>query len=89
MPCRLLSKGAGVYSVTFLPQQSLRHLVYVTFSGEPVPGSPFALEVQDDTLVVARGRSLEATPLNKRALFEIDPSKAPFKANATVNILGT
>ena len=54
----------------------------------PSTGSPFSLDVEDATHVVARGRSLEATPLNKRALFEVDASNAPFRANLSVKVFG-
>ena len=80
--------GQGHYRVCFMPKEPMRHLLLMTYSGELLPGCPLALDVEDTTLVEARGRSLEATPLNKRAVFDIDPSRAPFKANAQVRIFG-
>ena len=53
----------------------------------PFLGSPIWFDVEDATQVVARGRCLEASPVNQRVEFEIDPSKAPFRADAYVKIL--
>ena len=57
------------------------------FSLISLSGSPFYIDVEDSTLVVAKGQCLEASPVNKKAEFEIDPGKAPFRAEAAVKII--
>ena len=52
------------------------------------PGSPFYVEMEDATRVSATGRCLEASPTDKIAEFQINPSKAPYRANAFVKITG-
>ena len=39
-------------------------------------------------MVVAKGRCLESAPINEPATFTIDPSKAPFKADAVIQMQG-
>ena len=51
-------------------------------------GSPFCVDMEDATRVAVEGKSLEASPVNKMAEFHIDPSKAPYRANAIVKITG-
>ena len=44
--------------------------------------------MEDGTRVAAEGKCLEASPINKLAEFEIDPSKAPYRANVFIKITG-
>ena len=44
--------------------------------------------MEDATRVSATGRCLEASPIDKIAEFQIDPSKAPYRAHAFVKITG-
>ena len=52
------------------------------------PGSPFYVDMEDATRVSATGKCLDASPIDKIAEFRIDPSKAPYRANAFVKITG-
>ncbi len=38
IPAKMTRAGNDVYHVTFMPKDAVRHLVYVTFSKETVPG---------------------------------------------------
>ena len=51
-------------------------------------GSPFVLEVEDGTLVEAKGRGCEASPVDTLSSFFIDASRAHFIANVNVAITG-
>ncbi len=53
-----------------------------------ISGSPFYVEVEDSTRVLAIGKCLEASPIHKKAEFEIDPSLAPYRADAKIRIFG-
>ncbi|CAG2105929.1 unnamed protein product [Medioppia subpectinata] len=45
----VLMKSRGLYNVTFVPQEIVSHYINITFNEEDVPGSPYKIEVLDDT----------------------------------------
>ena len=49
-------------------------------------GSPFTIDVVDSTRCLAKGRGLEASPVNQAASFTIDPSRSHYRADAHVRI---
>jgi len=38
VPSRIIDKGFRVFTVQFMPKAPTRHIAYVTFATEPVPG---------------------------------------------------
>lgn len=51
-------------------------------------GSPFAFDVDDTCLVIARGHALTAARVNREAEWDIDISQALFDAQPAVQITG-
>ena len=86
--CSLVKLSDHSYNATFTPKHAHPHLLHVFYCGSPIPGSPFRLQVSADVNVVVHGRSVEATPINKQALFIVDASEATVKAEPKIKILG-
>ncbi len=41
IPVKQTNQGNAVYRIQFMPKQPRRHMVFVSFSGETVPGELF------------------------------------------------
>ena len=87
LPVKVIDKGKNHYKAYFMPKDPVNHLVFVMFSKESVPGSPFQISVEDSTQVIAAGKCLEANPINERAEFTIDPTRAPFRSDVFIKII--
>ncbi|PSN34737.1 hypothetical protein C0J52_17745, partial [Blattella germanica] len=61
VPHRMESLGGSLYRVSFVPQQSGKHRVYVYFNGSDVKGSPFPLRVGSH-----RSRDKSNSPTSRR-----------------------
>lgn len=48
VPHTLEDLGKGIYEISFVGQEAVRHRVHLTFNEEYIPGSPFWIEVMDE-----------------------------------------
>ena len=72
--------NCNIYIISFLLKIIISFYVYA--------GSPFIIDVEDSTMVFACGRSLESAPVGERVTFDIDPSRALFRADVQLKITG-
>uniref|UniRef100_A0A674D1T3 Filamin C n=1 Tax=Salmo trutta TaxID=8032 RepID=A0A674D1T3_SALTR len=80
IPCKLESDAAnGAHSVKYIPPEEGPYKVDVSYDGNPVPGSPFAVEgvmPADPSKVRAYGPGLKGGIVGKPAPFAIDTKGA-------------
>ncbi|KAL0968726.1 hypothetical protein UPYG_G00270880 [Umbra pygmaea] len=80
IPCKIESDAAkGAHSVKYIPPEEGPYKVEVTYDGNPVPGSPFAVEAvmpADPSKVRAYGPGLKGGIVGKPAPFTIDTKGA-------------
>lgn len=79
------SLGNNRYAITFTPRTVETHIIDLKFNGITVPGGPFRCNIIDASRVVATGDGLERVPVNKPALFTVDP-RGSGPAECEVNI---
>ncbi|CAH1781771.1 unnamed protein product [Owenia fusiformis] len=72
VPVNMKQQSRGLYQVSFVPLDTHRHNVDITFNRDQVPGSPWSIKVVDASRVTARGSGLNLVPVNAMASFEID-----------------
>lgn len=68
---RIEALGNNLYKVTFTPVGPGTYTVHVFFNGIEVRGSPFTIEIYDDTKVSVGGEGLKLVPVGKPAHFAI------------------
>uniref|UniRef100_A0A8C6YF19 Filamin C n=1 Tax=Naja naja TaxID=35670 RepID=A0A8C6YF19_NAJNA len=80
IPCKMETGATNdVHSVKYMPPEEGQYKVDVTYDGNPVPGSPFAVEAvmpPDPTKVCAYGPGLKGGFVGKPAPFTIDTKGA-------------
>ncbi|KAL7979831.1 hypothetical protein Chor_008169, partial [Crotalus horridus] len=80
IPCKMETGATNdVHSVKYMPPEEGPYKVDVTYDGNPVPGSPFAVEAvmpPDPTKVCAYGPGLKGGFVGKPAPFTIDTKGA-------------
>ena len=72
VPNYVQSEGNAKFRVNFKPIEANPHIVSVKFNGEPVPGSPYSVNVVDNSQSVMSGHSLKMAALNKKVEFSIE-----------------
>ena len=88
------SAGDGLYEANYVPNAPGVHDFDVTWSGEPIPGSPFRVNVMgnsDASRVTVSGRALENDDdflIGEPAELDVDASRAP-RGKLTGHAVGT
>ena len=73
VPNYVESQGNAKFRVNFKPTEPVPHLVSVKFNGEPVPGSPYVVNIIDSsTLNGTSQSSLKMTPIGKKVEFVVE-----------------
>ncbi|KAI1285885.1 Filamin-A [Halotydeus destructor] len=72
VPNYVQSEGNAKFRVNFKPTEVNSHTVSVKFNGEPVPGSPYVVNITDNAQTVMTGQSLKMAPLLKKLEFTIE-----------------
>lgn len=76
IPNQVKPLGNSKFEVHFLPQDASVHYANISFNSEPVKGSPFAIKIFDNNLVVAQGKGLGVIPVNVPTTFQVFTSSA-------------
>ncbi|XP_013775194.1 LOW QUALITY PROTEIN: filamin-A-like [Limulus polyphemus] len=72
VPNYVQSEGNARFRVNFKPSEPQTHTLSVKFNGEPVPGSPFYVKVDDSSQSVVSGASLKMTSVANGVNFTVD-----------------
>lgn len=73
VPNYVESQGNAKFRVNFKPTEPVPHLVSVKFNGEPVPGSPYVVNIIDSsTLNGTSQNSLKMTAIGKKVEFVVE-----------------
>lgn len=73
----LILKSGGVYTATFVPQESVDYTLTVTFNDTPVPGSPLTCTVIDVCGLCVNWEAIRHCPVNVPVCIELDPKQTP------------
>ncbi|XP_065185938.1 filamin-A-like [Sycon ciliatum] len=83
---RMQDECPGMYQASFVPHHAGEYSLDVRFNDEPVPGSPFSIQVRSDSSyeppkgnaqkVVCSGDGLSTCRINQAAYFSVDSSRA-------------
>ncbi|OQV23312.1 Filamin-B [Hypsibius exemplaris] len=88
VPNFVQAEGNAKFKVSFTPQEALPHQVRVRFNNHIVPGTPYDVEIVDGSKCTATGDGLRLVPVNKPALFTVDPRGAG-QAELNIQITGS
>lgn len=73
VPNYVQSEGNAKFRVNFKPTEPVAHMVSVKFNGEPVPGSPYVVNIIDSSTLNGTGQaSLKMAPIGKKVEFVIE-----------------
>ncbi|CAH1781774.1 unnamed protein product [Owenia fusiformis] len=83
---KLHNKGNGLYRCHFVPSTPMKHTIHITFSKQSIPGSPYKVDVLDNTPCTANGPGLQKCAINKPSYFNIEPKESDFESDVEVTI---
>lgn len=84
VPNYVQSEGNAKFRVNFKPTEANVHVVSVKFNGQAVPGSPFLVNIIDNTQSVGPGQSLKMTSIGKKMEFNIDNKAGATECKAII-----
>ncbi|RWS29658.1 Filamin-B-like protein [Leptotrombidium deliense] len=79
VPNYVQSEGNAKFRVNFKPTEANTHLISVKFNGEPVPGSPFTVNVIDGCHSFVTASHLKMASLTKGLHFSVDNKNQTIK----------
>jgi filamin len=68
---RVEQMGNARYQISFVAQEALHHRIDVTFNKEPVPGTPFGVDIMDASRVQVVGEGLRIAQVRQVATFQV------------------
>jgi len=90
-PVKIEDLGNGQFSASYLPTMAGEYTVSLKVKGEPVPGSPFAVNVQYASFTdqcIATGPGLVSAVTGERATFKVQFKEDAIAARLNVQVLG-